>query len=134
MANGSDANAIWKDSIKKVVRKAFQIRSAKVPQVRAKSQRTRSGGFNVSFQFSPELVSKANIVFVIATQGTIDILLNRGVIPDLHLPRSASTRRMNSSCEISLARPLSRSESRCKTSSSETSGSSGARVSNSETV
>ena len=50
-----------------------------------------------------------------------------------HRPRSCSTRRTNSSCEISSARPFSRSASRRKTSSSETSTSTDS-VSTSEAI
>jgi hypothetical protein len=67
-----------------VVGKAFQVRSAQVPQVRAKSQWIGGGGLDVSVQFRPELVSKTARELIVAAQGAADVFLDGRVVPDLH--------------------------------------------------
>jgi len=47
VANGNDPKAVRENSVKKVVRKAFQVCPAEVPQVRVESQRGGSSGLNV---------------------------------------------------------------------------------------
>lgn len=96
VTDGNGANAVGQDSVKEVVRKAFQVCPAQVPQVRMEAQWICGRDRYVFVKFSPELIPKPTGELVVATQNAIDVLLDSGVIADLHRPRSDSTRRINS--------------------------------------
>src|ERR1043166_1468629 len=132
MANSDDANPIREDPIEKVIWEPLQIRAPQVLKVGMKPHRISSRDLDVRHEFIPELVSQPTRQFIVAAQRSVDVFLNGGVVGHLHWRRSRSTRSTNSSCEISSARPLSRSASRCITSSSEISLSTGGKVASNE--
>src|SRR4051794_24480425 len=79
----------------------------------------------------PKFIAQTIIDAVVKSQNSGDIPLNIRVEDHLHLWRSRSTRRVNSSRKIVVTFPDSRSCSRCSTSSSEISVPGGGSVSRS---